>query len=286
MALSNFIPQVWSARLLENLRKSLVYGQALVINRDYEGEISQFGDTVKINSIGPVTVGTYTKNTDISDPETLDDAQLMLAINQAKYFNFQVDDIDAAQAKPKVMDAAMAEAAYALADAADQYIAGLYADIATANALGTTASPKTDLGTAGKPYQYLVDLKVLLDENNVPTNGRWVVVPPWYHGLLLREDAFVETGSAQAEQRLANGEVGRVAGFTVFVSNNVPNTSATKYRVIAGHKMAWSFADQINKVEGYRPQKRFADAVKGLHLYGAKVTRSNALAVLVANKPS
>ena len=123
MALNNFIPTVWSARILQNLQKALVFGSDAVINTDFEGEIRQMGDTVVINSIGAVTVSNYTKNTNLSDPETLSDGSMNLLINQAKSFNFQVDDIDKAQAKPKVIDEAMREAGYALADALDQYIA-------------------------------------------------------------------------------------------------------------------------------------------------------------------
>ena len=93
----DFIPTVWAARLLVALEKSLVYGQTNVCNRDYEGEIRASGNTVKIASIGDVTVDDYTKDTDIGDPETLTDAEQSLLINQAKYFNFYVDSVDRAQ---------------------------------------------------------------------------------------------------------------------------------------------------------------------------------------------
>ncbi len=282
MALNNFIPTVWSARILQNLQKALVFGSNAVINTDFEGDIRQLGDTVKINSIGAVTVGSYTKNTNIGDPETLSDASTSLLINQAKYFNFQVDDIDKAQAKPKVMDEAMREAGYALANALDEYIAGLYTDAASANLIGTTGSPKTDLATAGKPYQYLVELATKLDENNVPRMGRFVIIPPWYNAYLIQDTKFL-AATPQGDGRLEEGLVGKAAGFDVFMSNNVVNTTSTKYRIIAGYKGAWSMAMQLNQVEAYRPEKRFADAVKGLQLYGAKVTRANALAVLTAN---
>ncbi len=286
MAIDNFIPTIWSARLLQNLQNALVYGQPGVINRDYEGEIREAGSTVKINAIGAVTVGNYTKNADITPPETLNDEQLQLVIDQAKFFNFQIDDVDRAQQQPKIMAEAMREAAYALANTADQYIAGLYTQVHTGNQIGTTAAPKTDLGTPGKAYEYLVQLGVLLDENNVPTTGRWVIVPPWFHGLLLQDQKFVATGGSNAEATLRNGMVGEAAGFTVLKSNNVPNTAGGKWRIIAGHPMAWSYAEQIRSVEAYRPERRFADAVKGLHLYGAKVIRPKALAVLTADRPS
>jgi N4-gp56 family major capsid protein len=286
MALDNFIPTIWSARLLQSLQKALVYGQVGVVNRDYEGEIREAGNTVKIQAIGAVTVGTYIKNSNMSAPETLTDATLSLLIDQSKYFNFQIDDIDKAQQKPKVMSEAMREAGYALADTADQYIASLYANADAGNLIGTTAAPKTDLGTAGKAYEYLLQLGRKLTDAKVPKEGRWVIVPTWFTGLLLTDQRFVNTGSAQAEDRIQNAMIGRAAGFNVLESLNVPNTTATKYRIIAGHPMAWSYAEQINGVEAYRPELRFADAVKGLHVYGAKVVRPTALAVLTANAPA
>jgi len=95
-------------------------------------------------------------------------------------------------------------------------------------------------------------------------------VPPWYEGLMLKDDRFVvKSGVMPAEQRLLNAIVGQAAGFTVLKSNNVPNTAGAKYKIVAGHPMAWSFAEQASQVEAYRPESRFADAVKGLHLYGA-----------------
>lgn len=282
MAIDNFIPTIWSARLLQNLQKSLVYGQANVVNRDYEGEIRDLGNTVKINSIGPITVGTYTKNTNIGDPETLNGDQTTLVINQAKYFNFQVDDIDRAQQNPKVMDDAMREAAYALADAADQYIASLYTGVASGNIIGDDTNPVVP--TKDNAYEHLVDMAIILDDNKVPRANRWVVVPPWFYGLLLKDDRFVKAGTPTSDQVLRNGEVGQAAGFTVLVSHNVPNTAGTKYKIIAGSTIAITYAEQINKVEAYRPEKRFADAVKGLHLYGAKLVRPEAIVVMTANK--
>lgn len=282
MSLNNFIPSIWSARLLQNLHKAHIFGQDLVIGRDYEGEISAYGDTVKINSIGAVTVGDYVKNTNIGDPETLSDEQRTLLIDQSKFFNFQVDDLDKAQQNPKVMNEAMRESAYALRNTADTFIAGHYTDVAATNLIGDDTTPVVP--TKNDAYEYLVDLSVKLDEANIPEEGRWAIIPPWFEGLMLKDDRFVKTGSMPAEERLANGVIGKAAGFVVLKSNNVPNTAGTKYKIMAGHRMAWSFAEQVNQVEGYRPEKRFADAVKGLHLYGAKVVRPTALTVLTASK--
>jgi hypothetical protein len=283
MAINNFIPTVWSAALLENLRSSLVYGQPSVINRDYEGEISAYGDTVKINNIGEVTIGDYTKNTDIGSPEALTDATRTLTINQAKYFNFQVDDVDAAQQNPKVMQGAMSESAYALKKTADAYIASLYSEIAAGNFYGTDGTPKV-ASDASDAYEYLVDLSVILDEADVPEEGRFVIIPAWYHVLLLKDDRFVNNGTAMGDATRMNGMVGEAAVFMVLKSNQVPNTAGAKYKVIAGYPGAWSYAEQVNDVEAYRPEKRFADAVKGLHLYGAKVVRPTGLALMTVSK--
>jgi len=282
MSLSNFIPEVWAARLLHNLHKTQVFGQPGVMNHDYEGDIRGRGDTVRIHAIGPVTVAEYSKDTDISAPQTLTDAETTLTIDHARYVNFQIDDVDRAQQTPKVMDSAMRESAYALADEADQYLAELHTQIAAANRIGSDASPETP--TADTLYEFLVDLGVRLDEANAPRSGRFCVLPPWCYGLLLKDDRFVKAGTVTSDRVLRNGEVGQAAGMTIYVSNNVAHISGAKYKVIAGVPEAWTFAQQIREVEAYRPPLRFADAVKALHLYGAKVTRPSALACLVASK--
>ena len=285
MAIENFIPTLWSARILQNLHKSLVYGQAGVINRDYEGEIRDVGDSVKINAIGKISVGSYTKNADIVDPEDVTGAGTTLLIDQARYFNFQVDDIDRVQAQPDVISEAMREAGYALKDTLDTTLAGLWSQVSADNFIGSNGSPKTDVATAGYAYNYLLQLGTLLDENNIPSDGRWVIVPPWYKEILLKDSRLINPGTPQAEDRLANGFVARLAGFNVLQSNNVVNTSNDNYKVMAGHPMAWTLAEQIVKVEAYRMEKRFADAVKGLHVYGCKVIRPAAMAVLHVDRP-
>ena len=283
MSLNNFIPSVWSARLLQNLHKAHVFAQEGVVNKDYEGEITGAGSAVKINSIGAVTVGDYTKNTDTGSPQTLDDSQQTLSIDQAKYFNFQIDDIDKVQTRPKVMDEAMREAAYALRDAQDSYVAALHSGVDAANLIGSTGSP-VSIDTAAKAYDYLVDASVLLDEANIPKDGRWAILPPWLYGRILKDDRFVKAGTGTSDQVLRNGQVGMAAGFMIMESNNVVNTAGEKYKVLAGYRGAISVAEQIVSVEGYRPEKRFADAVKGLLVYGAKVVRSKGLVCITANK--
>jgi hypothetical protein len=294
VSINNFIPTIWSAKLLQNLHKQLVFGQDFVINRDYEGDIAAAGDSVRITNIGPVTIGSYSKNTAIGNPEVLDDAQQVLIVDQQKYFNFQIDDVDRAQQVPKIMNEAMREAAYGLANQADQYIASLTLQTVAANTLGTDTSPTTpgpSTISAGytTAYEYLVDLGVILDQNSVPPDGRFVIVPPWYQGLLLKDNRFVAGYDADQTAARMNGVIGSVTGFSVLMSNNVVQTNLganPTYNVIAGSNMSWSFANQISQVEAYRPPNYFADAMKGLHLYGAKMVRPYAMALLKCVPPT
>lgn len=278
MAFANFIPEIWSARLLEHLDKTHVY--ANLMNRDYEGEIKAYGDTVHINQIGDITISSYTGE-DIAAPEELDSTQTDLVIDQARSFNFQIKDLDNAQSNPKLMDAAMQRASYGINDAVDAYLADLLANGAK-NTIGSNTTPIVP--TSADAYDYLVDLGVALTEANVPTIGRWVVVPAWYHGLLLKDERFVGNGTDFSAAILQNGLVGAAAGFQVYISNNVPVTSSKNYKVLAGTAAAGSYAEQLVEMEAYRRESNFADAVKGLHVCGAKVVQPSALAMLVCSK--
>ncbi|KJD38601.1 P22 coat protein - protein 5 domain protein [Paenibacillus polymyxa] len=275
MSVQNFIPTIWSARLNESLKKNLVYGN--VVNTDYEGEIKGQGSTVKINSIGAVTIGNYDKVAGIGNPQELDATQKTLVIDQAKYFNFQVDDVDAAQANVNLLDGGIVEASYGLANVVDQYLAGFYTEVKAENTIGNDTTPI--IPTKDTAYDLLIDLGVLLDENNVPESERFVVVPAWYYGLLLKDTRFTKDPNI-----IRTGYVGDIDGMTVYKSNNVPNTGGAKYKIIAGHKSAISFAGQVDSVEAFRPEKQFSDAVKGLQVFGAKCIKPEALAVLTANK--
>lgn len=287
MALNAFIPTIWSARLLARLETAHVYGQAGIVNRDYEGEIKNVGDTVRINSIGPVTITPYVKNANLAAVQELTDAFQVLSIDQAQSFNFQIDDIDRVQQKPKVMDEAMREAGFALADTADLFLANLmWPSVPAASTQGAVGAGLTvGYGAAEtNPYIMLLNMARDLDEQNIPRAGRWVIVPPWLHAYLLMDARFVSSGALPADQRLVSGMVGQAAGFNIMLSNNVPSVAGpAEFKVLAGTSIATTYAEQIVKVEAYRPELRFADAVKGLHVYGARVVRPTALALCIAD---
>ena len=286
MAVTTFIPELWSARLLYALDKSHVATN--LVNRNYEGIIANQGDTVHINSIGAITVKDYTKNTDIAAPDALTTTDQSLVIDQCKYVNFQVDDVDKVQAAGDLIDTAMGRAAYALADVSDAFLLKTIANgVASANKIGAKAT-LTAL-TASNVYENIVKMRTLLDKANVPTTGRTIVVPPEVYALLLLDDRFAKSGSDSGQNALLNGQVGRVAGFTVFMSNNVKTGTGTDnghtpyFEITAQVETATTYAEQIIKTEGYRMESRFADGVKGLHVYGAKVTDGNQIAKIIAS---
>jgi len=279
MAITNTLPQIWSARILAKLEKNLVFAQPGVVNRDYEGDIRQDGDRVHIHSFNDLTIGTYVKNTTTISYEQLTDTRVTLLIDQAKYFAFKVDDVDTAQMRPELIDAAADRAAYQLAEDADSYVAGLYSGASTSSPDNTI---ETSQFTASNVYQKLVDLSVLMDQVNLPAEGRFVIVPPWVKGLLLQNSTFVTASKPDA---VLNGQIGQIAGLNVLVSNNVKTTGSAPVvsHMMAGHPSALAYAEQITNVEGLRLEGSFADAVRGLHLYGAKVLDGARLFDLQAN---
>lgn len=276
MSVKNFVPKVWSARLLANLDKKLVFGN--IVNRDYEGEIANFGDSVVINQMGNVTIKNYT-GADIADAEDITSTTQTLLIDQAKYFNFRVKDIDAAQANVELVDKAMDRAAYGIADVIDQAIGGLVVN--AGHKVGTVAAPITI--TVSNAYDKLVDLGVKLDEANVSRVGRTVVLPAWYIGLLSKDPRFTAKFEI-LENGLVDGA--NVGGFTIYMSNNILKdaTDATIFRVPAMTEQAISYAGQVTENEAYRPEGNFADAVKGLYVYGHKVVEPQALVEFVVKQ--
>ena len=281
MALGNFIPEIWSARLLKHLDEDLVFKQ--LVNTDYEGEIRNVGDTVRVNRIGDIVVGSYTKDGEIGAPQQLAGDQLVLTIDQFKYFNFYVDDVDSAQQNPKTMDDAMSRAAFALAKEVDKYIAGLYTH-AGVKLDNSGAGYQVGTGTGQKnPYDLVVDIVEQMDAHNIPGAGRWLVIPPWFHAMLLKSEEY----KLAFQDYKSTGEIPTIAGIRILMSNNLPTKKISNVDfsvLLAGTNMAISFAQQLNKVEAYRPEKRFADAVKGLLLFGAKVFYPESLVSIVAKK--
>lgn len=273
MAIANFIPEVWSAALLKALRDRNTYAQSGIINRNYEGDIARAGDTVHITSFEDPEVRDYTKNGNITW-DLLNDSQQTLVVDQQKYFAFRVDDIDRRQALPGFVEETSTGASYNLAAESDAYVAGLMVtNTAASNKLGATSIG----ATAGDAYDVLVELRTALTRTNTPDDGRFVVVPPEFYGVLLKDDRFIRADASGTTAGLRNAQVGAAAGFTVIESNRVPEDDG-EYSVIAGHSIATTFAEQILQTEALRLENTFGDGVRGLHVYGARVIRPANLA--------
>lgn len=274
LTVTEFIPQLWSARFLANLHKNLVYGN--IANKDYEGEL-RYGSKVRISHIGPITISDYSTTTGVAVAEDVKGDGVWLNITEQKAFNFKVEDIVAVQSNARLVDEAMGEAAYAMGDTIDKFVAGHYTDAALT--IGNDTTPQEV--TVSTAYDLLVDIGVKLDENNVPKAGRYVVLPPWYLGMLSKDARFTKEPRV-LEMGVVEGQT--VAGMQIYQSNNVPNTTGAKYKILAGTARAIAYAGQISKIERYRPEKFFADAVKGLFVYGAEVVDPNALLCMTADK--
>ncbi|WP_287408292.1 P22 phage major capsid protein family protein [Oceanithermus sp.] len=275
MSIANFKPNIWSARLQANLDKALVFGG--LVTRDWEGEIREMGDSVRINRPNNLTVNDYAGTVSYESPTS---AQTILTIDQQKYVAFKVSDIDQAQANVDLIDAYANRAAYALADAVDQHLASLY----TAAGAGTVT---LDL-TAATPavYDAFVEARKLLNKQNVPSNGRWVVVSPDIEASLLKDDKFVQS-TDQGDNIRMTGRIGGIAGFDVYVSNNVPTvtdaaTGAVYHKAVFGYNDAIAFAGQFTKIEVIRGESSFDDLFRSLYLFGAKVIEANGLGVIDA----
>jgi hypothetical protein len=271
MAITNFISTVWSETLLNSLNAR--YVGVANCNRAYEGDIREKGAVVKICGVGDVSVGDYTKNTDMSAPQTLDDTLCELAIDQAKYFNFQIDDIDRAQSSPKLMSEAMRVAAAALANTADAYVFSLYGEA------GKTLT-KQDVD-ADSIMDMLISARTALYAAGVSDMSDAVIeVSPEVAALILKAKIALSSDNGEA---LEAGCLGSIGGCRIFVSSNIVKEdkgTVTYHKCLARTKRAVAFAEQLSEIDAYRPEKRFADAVKGLHLYGAKVVHPEEMILL------
>jgi hypothetical protein len=285
MAFESWKPEVIAADVQHQLEKSLVYGQPGVTNRNYEGDV-QFAKSVRIVGVGSVTVKNYTQGNDMADPDTVLDTSLEMTIDYDKYFNFKVSNKDQAQTKIDIMAENNKEAAYAIRDAIDSIIGSLYTDAAAANLIGTDAAPKTPnltQGDASNIYNLIEDCGVALSESKVPLEGRWMIVPPRFAGLIRKDLKLTAAAPQIAQPGMLNGSITRLGGFSIMESHNVPNTAGAKYKVMFGTSKAMTFASQVNDVRIMDMEKQFAKKVDGEYVFGCKVVRPECLGVMTAS---
>lgn len=288
---ARFVPEIWISEVFMAKEAELIVGSGLVVNRDYEGDIQRAGDTVRIPTILDPSVTDYDPVTGIvGDPAENTGDSLTFEIEIAKMFTFRVEDITRVQSQigTTYMPHGVQRAGRKLAEASDTWVADKIA--AAVTPADTDRYLEVDLSVTGTPdklYKQIVGLKVGLDKTNTPLTGRFLIVSPDVYGVLLQDARFIDASQYGGNGPIRNGEVGRILGFTVVMCNVMPDTAPAtpnvdgtgKVHIIAGHNIATTYADQIVEVEYYRPEKFFADAVRGLHVYGAKVMRPEHLAL-------
>lgn len=274
---STFIPEIWSKKLNQMLEKNCVMMQC--VNRNWEGEISQQGDTVKIITPADVTVSTLTSDnityTSLA-PKSQD-----LVIDQKKFFAFKIDDVAKVQSNMDIMEAHLVNAKKAIEEVQDSYLLAMHTDVTESNTVGSESSPITlDKSTI---YEHFVKLSLALKNSDAVHTGvrPWVVINPNIESYLLQSPEFIKAYNV-ADETLRDGAIGRIAGMDVLVSTNLTDID-NKYYILAGTNDAITFASQLAKIESLRDKDSFSDLVRGLYLYGAKTVQPKALAKMIVS---
>ena len=295
---SFFLPKIYSKKVLNFFRKASVV--EAITNTDYAGEISAFGDSVRIIKEPVISVSDYTRGSDTTQTK-LTDQEITLVVDSAKAFKFIVDDIETNMSHVNFKEVATSSAAYALRDSYDAaVIASMFSGVSTSSpdhVLGADASAATqtmgqhqggsnaiDLtgsdGTGTDPLDVMAFMAKLLDEQSVPEEGRWFVAPPSFYNELSQSGSKLLSVDFNAGQgSIRNGLVssGKLRGFDMYKSNNVAAASTATGKILAGHISSTATAQTIISTEVLRDPSSFGDIVRGLHVYGAKVLRPEAL---------
>lgn len=291
-----YIPEVWAGKLLVKLYDSTVLGD--ISNTDYEGEIKSQGDTVHIRVVPTITVNDYVKGQKLTY-ETPESNLVDLLIDKGKSWSFRDDDVDRKQSDIAYLESWTADAAEQMKIAIDTEVLGdIFADAHASNR-GITAGAESasyNLGTTGAPVavdktnvvDYIADMGTVLDEQNVPSEGRFLVAPPWLCNLIKKSDLKDASLSGDGTSMLRNGRIGMVDRFTIYMSNLLTKTvdgGKTVTNMVFGHKMALTFATQLTESEGpLRHPDYFGNFYRGLNVYGYKVIKPEALGHFYAYK--
>jgi len=292
---SGFIPSIWSGKLVEKLYQSTCYAE--ISNTIYEGEIKSRGDSVQIRTTPSMIIRDYEVGGGLTYEKPTSD-KVELQIDQAKYFAFEVNDVDEYQADIGLMNNWSDDGGEQMKIVIDENInAYAYTEAAAANA-GAAAGAKSgalNLGAAGAPVvitkanilDVLVDCGTVMDEQNVPGTGRYVILPAWMNGMLKKSDLRDASITGDAESVFRNGKVGMLDRFMVYTSNGLSTvTDATTTNqatnVIFGHKKALTFASQMTNMETLPNPNDFGKLIRGLNVFGRKVIDPNAIGHLYA----
>ncbi len=272
--LTNFVSEVWSQKLTTLLDKSGVMMQC--VNRNYEGEIKNSGDTVHIRTFGDVTVKDYSGSITYDELTSPTDT---LLIDQKKYFAFKVDDISKAQSNVNIMAGYLERAKIAIDLAKDSFLLGKHVDVPLVNIIGSDSTPVAL--TKDNIYTNFVAVAKALKKSNATSKGQkpWIVINPDIEALLIQAPEFIQANHT-GDKTLMEGSIGKIAGLDVLVCTNF-SVTAGKYYVLAGTNDAITFASQVVEIESLRLHDSFDTAVRGLYVYGAKTVLPNAIAKIV-----
>lgn len=290
----NFIPELWAGKLIEKFYDSTVL--SAISNTEYEGMIKAQGDTVHIRTTPSITIRPYTKGQTLM-VERPDSDPLELVIDKGLYFNAVADDVDVTQSDINMMDAWARDWSESLKIEVDQDIlTGMLTDIHASNQ-GATAGAKSasfNLGTSGSPLtvtkdgaggttsivDLIVDIGTVLDEANCPESDRYLVLPAKAVGLIKKSELKDASLSGEGTSIVRSGRVGMIDRFTIYKSHNLYTTGG-KTNIIAGTKRGLTFAAQMTKMENLRAESTFGSLIRGLHVYGYKVVKPEAIATSV-----
>ncbi len=271
MAVTNFIPEVWSDAVEDRWVDRGVLPN--LVNRDHEGEATK-GNVVHLTGILAPSVRDYKANGRISTPDAVSDTGWDLLIDQEKDFAFYVDDVDRAQAAGS-MDAYTEAAGDGLVTDANEFLAGLLA-------AGGTALPGAAPTTGDQAYDLIKTSWVRLKKAKAPDDNRILLANAEYAGMLLGADSKLTSFDTSGDTAgLRDATIGRLLQYRVVVSEDLPETDGPAF--VAFHGRAASFVGQIVQVESLRAQNKFADIVRGLHVYGGVVTKPQGVQVFGIN---
>jgi hypothetical protein len=275
MSVSNFIPTIWSDLINQAYAEASVFRP--LANTSYEGEIRNFGDTVKINSINDFSTSTYSGSVTYSE---IDDSSLIMQINQKKYVAKTLDDVDAAQIKPKMAGEIARNFGRAFVADVEAYIASLYTEAGITD--GSTGSVTAI--TSANVISTVGDMASAFDENEVPDDGRVAIVPPWLAQKIVLSGVIRDTDNSSI---LSAGYIGQFQGFQIYKSNRISKSGTSWYAPMFFRRNdTIAMAEQINEMEALRREDEFADAMRALMVYGAKVIKPESLGVLYCSEGS
>lgn len=274
----NFVPEVYSGKLVEKFYKTTVFGE--IASTDYEGEIAGFGSNVKIRTVPDITVADYVIGNGLTAVYPSSTA-VTLSIDKAKSFAVALNLVDQRQSDIDMADVFANEASIKLRIAADvDMLAAIPASVSVDNH-GRSAgadSDSIDLGDSTTPLSLtktnivdtLVDWGTVLDEQNVPDEGRWAVLPPWAIALIKKSDLRIASLAGDGVSILRNGKVGEIDRFTIYQSRNLlaQTTPGLANYAMFGHSAGLTFASQIVECEMITNPNDFGWIVRGLMVYG------------------